>query len=244
VSAYQCRSLLYASPRICSNSTLTICNPHGDPRTPKANISSIRHNGDDGKVSSHPDLYCFGRSPTSPEVQALFDTYHGHADALARALCSDNASMATRDIAHMKHVQWSLVDWFAFLPDHWPDDGYQHAIFPIVLEPTVPLEAQLDESIVWLYNQTAFESAADFAQRQAYVQRGGDHAPFASSMMHSAGSRKLPLSDQGERCLARYYQQDYRLLRKIRQFLCKSDTCRDAITAIFDRRREILERGD
>jgi hypothetical protein len=155
--------------------------------------------------------------------------------------------MATRDIAHMKHVQWSLADWFAFLPDHWPAKrlGVHHTdIFPIVLEPTMPLEAQIDESMVWLYNQTAFESLADFAQRQAYAQRGGDHALSTGSMMHSAGSRKLPLSEQGERCLARYYQQDYRLLRKIRQFLCKSDTCRDAITAIFDRRAGILEQGE
>jgi hypothetical protein len=52
--------------------------------------------------------------------------------------------------------------------------------------------------------------------------------------------RMIPLSARGERCVARYYERDYQIIRDLSLYACKTTTCRTALQSIIRRRAHLL----
>jgi hypothetical protein len=51
---------------------------------------------------------------------------------------------------------------------------------------------------------------------------------------------KIPLSARGERCVARYYERDYQIIRDLSIHACKTATCQAALQSIVRRRAHLL----
>jgi len=224
------------------------CDPRGgDARTtpPKRGI----------RVASYPDLYCRD-SFSDREMDVLFFRYSSDdgkddndIENLARALCSTNATVARRahqSVQAIGHAQHTITEW---LGQNWT--AYSEAMYPLVLEQSFDFEKQVEDAFNWarqigckVEKPAARDEGVNCTNSQVTKDSAGqdNNGDDDSSLsLHSASNVKRPLSETGERCIARYYADDYRILQEIREAACKSDTCKRAIQSILDRRMSLLQ---
>ena len=215
------------------------CDPEGDDRTPsngkQANLNPGKH------CTVKPQLPYSKR-----EIQILYYAYNRDANELAAALCSRNAKTYERAAADMEeigHTKNSITDWLGS-----DTTIYRGLAYPVVLEKPHDFDAQVDEAIRWGHKKTRFEDGDAFAERSAAMR--AKHCLSSRKLAAKVGARsghsssqssaKKHLSESNEACVARYFFSDYKILAEVQDTLCQSDTCRDAIQSILDRRAPSL----
>lgn len=202
---------------------LRICHPQVERRTQNTSSKCL---------SDDPEYV--GR----PETKILFYRYHQNASLLAQDLCSENstkAQIANESIKEILHAQHSIRDWLDF-----PWDAKR--VYPLIAEAGAQdLEEQLDETMHLLFNITQFVPADAFPPRAA-LAKARKHLAGHEKNDHSSVSAKIPLTEAAERCLERYYHDDYKLLQEIQHSACRIQGCREAIRRILDRRERAFQR--
>lgn len=107
--------------------------------------------------------------------------------------------------------------------------------------------AQTDAFVEWFAAQVKIENRYNFDRRRDYVHKldclknassaaDEDHFVHTSKNMKPEGG----LSEKAVRNVARYYRQDYELLKELQRHACKSTDCEQGIQSILDRRAEVL----
>jgi len=205
---------------------MVLCDPEGDERT-----------AGQGFVRLPDGLSRFCKMPQNAleqrESEALFYRYNRSAEELAAALCSTNrtkASLAAEDMKTILHAKDGIADWLGSNFRNYTD-----TMFPIILESGFDLESQVDDAIHWTYEATHFENEQSFEQRQAYANALPKRLK-PDFEQHSSQSKKEDLSESSRACVADYYASDYSCLSQIRDDLCKTSVCRNAIQSILSRR--------
>ena len=164
-------------------------------------------------------------------MHVIYEVYQRNASKLAIDLCSTDertAETARKSIKLIGHAQHSLSDWLAF---EWSPNR----LFPIVVEKGFDsMEDQTDDGMIWLFNATHYEPLNLFEKRAAYALNHKE--PVDEHMAHSSASIKERLVPEAERCLEKYYAEDYTLIRKIKEQACKTENCKLAIQQILDQR--------
>lgn len=222
---------------------VVICDPDGDTRSTK------------GNAPEEPQQFC--KYASKEETQLLFYEYRRDANLLAEALCSQNetvSSQAKKGIKKIEHIRNGITDWIG--KDYL--NMYSTNLFPMVQEHTFDIIMQVDDAVRWTRNVTKFEDEAMFSQRQDFIlqdtttMENCHHHKQPSNIKrraerlgggkkHSSSAIKKSLSKAGEACVTKFYVSEYDNLKQIRQSLCRTDTCRDAIGSILKRRQERLQ---
>mmetsp|Transcript_27082 Transcript_27082/g.56534 ORF Transcript_27082/g.56534 Transcript_27082/m.56534 type:complete len:508 (-) Transcript_27082:95-1618(-) len=211
VSAFNWRSLLY-----CRD---------GDKRKPYFK----------GKSNSryppylYPDKVCLAGNKT--EKILLHEEYQSDPNPLGEALCEDspNFAYASEKVKNIAHARLSLNDWLSFLidPDIYPaitTTGI-NKVMAITAEPRVEnnntslLDWHTQQAIIELYSDSGLSSDQidDIMKHKPQVNAKSEKK--SEMMTHSSissSTSKLtppPLRTLGECCLARFFHDDYRLMK-------------------------------
>lgn len=209
---------------------IVLCHPEGDPRTPVSQ----------GAFADTEHLCEMEMPFNRDEIQALFFTYQADVNILAESLCpATEASLdAEPDLALIRHTP-TLQDW---LGGDWK--SIQSQIYPLIQEQGADFNKQIDDAIFWLHNETQFESEEKFQQRANEALRFETEIRMTedstSSHRHSSGEHP-PLSRNAERCLAKLFEEDYRLMSELLEGgVCKNNECSAGLSSILDRRSALL----
>jgi hypothetical protein len=184
-----------------------------------------------------PHLYCKPRQNPN-ETRSIHKTYNSNVNLLAEALCDsglagEQARAASKTILHAKS---SLTDWI-------PSNLTEHAnVMAVVLEPGFDFVQQIDSAFKWVVKQTLGEENA------TWLCNNIQNTSMEKEWLHSSvanGYHPPPLSPLGTCCLAQYLAEDYKLLQKLQEVACKeSNSCREALQSIHDRRKRFLNESD
>jgi len=214
---------------------IVICDPNGDDRLPFGK----------GIDRPEPPVTCKKQRSKRTETQALFHRYGRDANVLAEALYDeddpDRAERARADLREIKHAKYSISRWLDF---GWKARAEEY-IYPVVEEKPYDLVNQTDEAVRWLYGKLSFEGRDDFETRARTVQWEDTHMAASvgnETVQHSSKKTNKGLSAKGIDNIARFYREDYELLRELKQLACKSDLCHRAIQSILQRREDVLQR--
>ena len=113
----------------------------------------------------------------------------------------------------------------------------------MVIEKPYDYIAQLDASMEWLNDKIHFESDDAFTLRRNMVAWKDSHdIKLSSKSRHSSEVNKKPLSQKAIDNIVRFHHEDYKVLREMKEFVCKSEVCRGAIASILERREDSLEK--
>jgi hypothetical protein len=185
-----------------------------------------------------PDLYCKSNSRADKESRIIQNKYKANVNLLAVALChsgivGEQARAASKTILHAKS---SLTDWI-------PSDRVEQAnLVAVVLEPGFDFIQQIDSGLKWVASQTLGEEKA------AWLSNNIQNITVEKDWLHSSsrnGYHPPPLSPLGTCCLAQHLAADYKLLQKLQEVACReSDSCREALQSIHDRRKKFLDEAD
>jgi hypothetical protein len=217
---------------------IVLCHPNGDDQR----IPVV-----EGAFQDTEHLCEMAMPHNQEEVRTLFDTYQGDVNRLAESLCPATAASldAEPDLVLIRHTP-TLRDW---LGTDWLD--FHTKLFPIILDRSVDMEQQVDDAIVWLYNETRFETQEEFDGRtdQAFqchneLSAAEDAVAAAAAAVvdhrHSSGLHP-PLTKDAERCLARLFENDYRIMKDmVDKRVCKTDACSTGLSSILQRRSTLL----
>jgi hypothetical protein len=214
---------------------LVLCHPNGDPRTPVA-------------VGAFQDTehLCEMEMPSNrDEIRALFYTYQADVNRLAESLCpATEASLdAEPDLVLIRHMP-TLMDW---LGADWRN--FHPKLFPIIQDGSVDFDQQVDDAMVWLYNETRFERQEDFDVRAnkalQFQTELSEYEETAAAIDHRHSSGVHPkLTKDAERCLARRFQDEYQILKEmVDKKVCKTHACSLGLSSILQQRLELLS-GD
>jgi len=118
-------------------------------------------------------------------------------------------------------------------------------LYPIVMEPNYDFDSQVEEAVRYAHfrgawNATTAESAAAAATATTVAENATADLAGGGAFRHSSGATSPELkllSEEGERCVAEYYADDYKILRDLLQVETCLETCRNAIRSILQRRR-------
>jgi hypothetical protein len=202
---------------------LVLCRLENETRSP-----ALRN------ATDHPDLFCKPNSPV--ETRKIHETYKSNVNMLAEALCDsgitgDQARAASKRILH---ARTTLTDWI-------PSDRVAN-LTVIVLEPGFDFIQQIDSGLKWAVSQTHGEENA------AWLSNNIQNTTMAKEWLHSSSVndyRPPPLSPLGTCCLVQHLAEDYKLLQKSQKVACReSDTCREALQSIQNRRKRFLNKAD
>jgi hypothetical protein len=171
--------------------------------------------------------------------------YKDDVNLLAEALCSENETQRNQALIDMKaggganHGRFSILDW---LPRSIMLNR-TNALIPIVLEKGVDFEAQIDATVRYVYDNVGFEGDPEsFAHREEWV--GWHNCKMTKpgeGLVHSTGNHS-GLSKLGEKCMARYFADDYKLIKDMLDMnVCKTDDCRIGLKNILKRRLPLLQ---
>jgi hypothetical protein len=210
---------------------LVLCHPQGDHRTP------VRQ----GAFEDTKTLCEMEMPHNQDEIRILFHTYQGDVNRLAESLCqATEASLdAEPDLTFIRHTP-TLLDWLGV---DWP--RFHTKLFPIIQDRSVDIDQQVDDAMLWLYNETKFETQEDFdfrsdealrfkAELSAVEDTSVDH-------LHSSGLHPQ-LTNDAERCLASLLAGDYRIIKEmINKKVCKTDACSSGLSSILQQRSVLLD---
>jgi hypothetical protein len=177
------------------------------------------------------------------ETKILYLNYKGNVNLLAEALCGGNETLRDQAIHDIKykspinHGRLSLTDWVPRRVLSRTD-----SLIPIVLEKGADIEAQIDDTVRYVYNNGGFEGDPEsFAHREEWVHwHNCKMTKPSKDDVHSTG-RHVGLSKLGEKCVARYFAKDYKLLKEmLEKKVCKTLDCEIGLKNILRRRQPLL----
>jgi hypothetical protein len=172
------------------------------------------------------------------ESRIIHKEYKSDANMLAEALCDSGITgkQARAASKTIRHASTSLTDWI-------PIAGVEQAnLVAVVLERGFDFIQQIDFGLKWVASQTLGEEKA------AWLSKNIQNTTVEKEWLHSAsmnGYHPTPLSPLGTCCLAQHLADDYKFLQKLQGVACReSDSCREALQSIHDRRKRFLDQAD
>mmetsp|Transcript_78261 Transcript_78261/g.221259 ORF Transcript_78261/g.221259 Transcript_78261/m.221259 type:complete len:328 (-) Transcript_78261:32-1015(-) len=180
-----------------------------------------------------PDRYCKrARSRKERNEKHILSTVYGDDPGrLGEMLCDggDQGAAAQSHIRQIEHLEDPLVEW---LPDRNWD---KITVIALVLEPGFDFRRQIGAA------RKRWEPPNPFGEivnkRRAPPQQYNSH-----SLKNVTAA--MSLSPLAACCLARYYKEDYEVIRTLQQVACgvgERELCRASIQSILDRRRTYLD---
>mmetsp|Transcript_19708 Transcript_19708/g.40349 ORF Transcript_19708/g.40349 Transcript_19708/m.40349 type:complete len:454 (-) Transcript_19708:106-1467(-) len=180
--------------------------------------------------SLQPNEVCFGDQ--DEEKLLLHDEMKYDPNVLAEALCEDSPGYdsASTKVKLIHHANLALTDWFDFVinPKNQSiitPDGVQ-TLMAITTEPRV--ESNSESRLDWHTQQAVLKIYADNGLNNEQIGLILKHKPQLSEDKKSKAEKKthssttssvtnivnpIPLRKLGECCLARYFRDDYRLIK-------------------------------
>ncbi|KAL7466177.1 hypothetical protein ACHAXS_006467 [Conticribra weissflogii] len=179
----------------------------------------------------YPDKVCLGGNKA--EKTLLHEEFQSDPNPLAEALCEDspNFEYASEKVKHIAHARLSLNDWLRFLidPDIYPAISAKglNKIMAITTESRVEhnntslLDWHTKQAILELYSDSGLDGdqidviMKHKPQVNAKSEKKSEIMTHSSISSSASKSTQPPLGKLGECCLARYFRDDYRLMKSM-----------------------------
>lgn len=166
------------------------------------------------------------------ELHMIMNKYAKNANNLAESLCTSPAE-AQHDVGIILHAKDHLVDHLGGA------QFFAAAVSDNVTFYVIPLlEAPKSERTFFPFIDSAFRALTDDYRR---IKRKRNQDPNADRLpsKHSSVAWGTPsvLSSKGKCCVARFYEEDYKILPKLAEAGCRGSLAENCTTALLDMAR-------